>query len=63
MTRIGIIGGSGLDNPDFLDNPQDLYVNTAYGVPSAPLKSGQIGGVDVVLLARHGRVHRMMRFK
>lgn len=57
MTRIGIIGGSGLDNPDILDNPQDLTVSTAYGAPSAPLKSGQIGGVEVVLLARHGREH------
>ena len=57
MTRIGIIGGSGLDNPDILDHPQDLPVSTAYGAPSAPLKSGRIGGVDVLLLARHGREH------
>ena len=57
MTRIGIIGGSGLDNPDILDNPQDLPVSTAFGAPSAPLKSGRIGGVDVLLLARHGRQH------
>lgn len=57
MTRIGIIGGSGLDNPDILENAQDHNVNTRWGVPSAPLKLGQIGGVDVVLLARHGREH------
>nr|MDP2192052.1 S-methyl-5'-thioadenosine phosphorylase [Rhodoferax sp.] len=57
MTRIGIIGGSGLDNPDILDHPQDLLVSTAFGAPSAPLKSGRIGGVDVLLLARHGRQH------
>ena len=57
MTRIGIIGGSGLDNPDILDNPQDLPVSTAFGAPSAPLKSGRIGGVEVLLLARHGRQH------
>ena len=57
MTRIGIIGGSGLDNPDILDHPQDLPVSTAYGAPSAPLKAGRIGGVDVLLLARHGRAH------
>jgi 5'-methylthioadenosine phosphorylase len=57
MTRIGIIGGSGLDNPDILDHPQDLPVSTAYGAPSAPLKSGRIAGVEVLLLARHGRAH------
>lgn len=55
--RIGIIGGSGLDNPDILEAPRDQTVNTPYGEPSSPLKHGKIGGVDVVLLARHGRGH------
>ena len=57
MTKIGIIGGSGLDNPDILEQAQDLSVSTAWGPPSAPLKTGTIAGVDVVLLARHGREH------
>lgn len=57
MSKIGIIGGSGLDNPDILEQPSDRLANTAWGHPSAPLKFGRIGGVDVVLLARHGREH------
>lgn len=57
MPKIGIIGGSGLDNPDILKNAIESEVNTAYGPPSSPLKSGKIGSVDVVLLARHGRQH------
>jgi len=57
MTKIGIIGGSGLDNPDILEHAQDHGVSTRWGAPSAPLKLGQISGVDVVLLARHGREH------
>jgi 5'-methylthioadenosine phosphorylase len=57
MTKIGIIGGSGLDNPNILKEAQDLDVETKYGKPSSPLKSGKISGVDVVLLARHGREH------
>lgn len=57
MSKIGIIGGSGLDNPDILEQPSDRLANTAWGQPSAPLKFGRIGGVDVVLLARHGREH------
>ncbi|MCL2265414.1 MAG: S-methyl-5'-thioadenosine phosphorylase [Treponema sp.] len=52
---IGIIGGSGLDNPDILSNPRDEIVKTPYG--DAPLKRGVIDGVNVVLLARHGREH------
>ncbi|GHT97722.1 5'-methylthioadenosine phosphorylase [Spirochaetia bacterium] len=57
MARIGIIGGSGLDNPDILSNPRDEPVTTPYGEPSSPLKHGTIGGTEVVLLARHGREH------
>lgn len=57
MVKIGIIGGSGLDNPDILENAKDVEVNTSYGSPSSALKKGKIKGVDVVLLARHGREH------
>jgi len=57
MAIIGIIGGSGLDNPDILKNAQDEIVNTQYGAPSSPLKHGNINGVNVVMIARHGRQH------
>lgn len=57
MKRIGIIGGSGLDNPDILENPRDAEMETPYGPPSTLLKSGRIGGRDVVLIGRHGREH------
>lgn len=57
MTKIGIIGGSGLDNPDILQGACDLEVQTKYGAPSAPLIEGTIAGKEVVILARHGREH------
>jgi 5'-methylthioadenosine phosphorylase len=57
MAVIGIIGGSGLDNPDILANPRDEKALTPYGEPSSPLKRGVIDGVEVVLLGRHGREH------
>jgi len=57
MTRVGIIGGSGLDNPDLLENATDKMLETAYGSPSSPLKLGTIQGRNVALLARHGREH------
>ncbi len=57
MTKIGIIGGSGLDNPDILQDGRDVIIDTPYGKMSSPLKVGQINGVEVVLLARHGRDH------
>jgi 5'-methylthioadenosine phosphorylase len=57
MVKIGIIGGSGLDNPGILKEAKDINVDTSYGKPSSPLKIGKIHDVDVVLIARHGREH------
>lgn len=57
MLKIGIIGGSGLDNPDILEDPKDLVIDSNYGRPSSPLRTGRIKGVEVLLLARHGREH------
>lgn len=55
--RIGIIGGSGLDDPTILESSRDLELDTPYGPPNSTLRQGKIGGKDVVLLARHGRTH------
>lgn len=57
MVKIGIIGGSGLDDPDILEHPEDRAATTSYGAPSAPLKHGRIAGKEVCILARHGREH------
>lgn len=56
--KIGIIGGSGLDDPKILENSQEIQVDTKYGEPSSSLVTGTIGGVDTVILARHGRKHQ-----
>uniref|UniRef100_L7LZG8 S-methyl-5'-thioadenosine phosphorylase n=1 Tax=Rhipicephalus pulchellus TaxID=72859 RepID=L7LZG8_RHIPC len=61
--KIGIIGGSGLDNPDLLENRQEHKVTTPFGEPSDVLISGRIGDVSCVLLARHGRQHSVMPSK
>ena len=57
MIKIGIIGGSGLDDPDILKDASDVELETSYGSPSSPLKAGTIDGVEVAILARHGRDH------
>jgi 5'-methylthioadenosine phosphorylase len=59
MIRVGIIGGSGLNDPDFIEDAKEFTVETDYGLPSAPLVSGRISGVDVVMLPRHGRGHHL----
>jgi 5'-methylthioadenosine phosphorylase len=57
MAVVGIIGGSGLDDPEILKGPRDLQVETPFGEPSSPLREGTISGTPVYLLARHGREH------
>jgi 5'-methylthioadenosine phosphorylase len=57
IVKIGIIGGSGLDNPDILKDAKDIEVDTPYGKPTSPLKIGRIHDIEVVLIARHGREH------
>ncbi|XP_042622896.1 S-methyl-5'-thioadenosine phosphorylase-like [Cyprinus carpio] len=58
--KIGIIGGSGLDDPDILEGRTERYVVTPFGKPSDALIFGKIKNVDCVLLARHGRQHTIM---
>ncbi len=55
--KIGIIGGSGIESPDILQNAKTINLETPYGATSTPLTNGQIAGVDVVILARHGKGH------
>lgn len=57
MAKVGIIGGSGLDDPKFLRDAQEVAVGTPYGEPSSALTVGTVEGVDVAILARHGREH------
>lgn len=57
MAVIGIIGGSGLDNPDILKDAKDSEVTNIWGEPSSPVKSGTIAGKKVHIIGRHGREH------
>lgn len=59
MVKIGIIGGSGLDDPGILSSPEIIQADTPYGKPSSALSTGKINGVDVVLIARHGKKHTL----
>jgi len=55
--KIGIIGGSGIDDPGILKWAKEKIVSTPYGKPASKLVTGKIDGVDVVVLARHGKGH------
>lgn len=59
MNRIGIIGGSGFDDPRLLDNIQRIKKHTPYGATSDLIVTGSLRGVDVVIISRHGQNHRI----
>jgi len=54
---IGVIGGSGLYAIEGLEGAEWRSVETPWGAPSDALLCGEIGGVPVRFLPRHGRGH------
>ena len=58
MIKIGIIGGSGLEDPQILSNVHEEEVITPYGKPTSVLKHGIINKKEVVLISRHGKHHQ-----
>lgn len=58
-TIIGIIGGSGLDNPQILTSPKKLDIDTPFGKPASIITAGQIGKQKVAILGRHGHNHHL----
>ncbi|XP_067928685.1 S-methyl-5'-thioadenosine phosphorylase-like [Watersipora subatra] len=55
--KVGIMGGTGLDDPELLKDRVEKKVDTPFGSPSDNLILGTIEGISCVLLARHGRKH------
>ncbi|MFP4525871.1 MAG: S-methyl-5'-thioadenosine phosphorylase [Bacteroidales bacterium] len=57
MAKVGIIGGSGLEDPSILKQAETVELETPFGEPSSPLTTGKIGDAEVVILSRHGKKH------
>lgn len=60
MVKIGIIGGSGLDDPKLLENYETIEILTPFGHPSSSITTGKLNGVNIAILARHGKKHQIM---
>ncbi len=56
IADIGVFGGSGLYR--FLDDVEEVPIDTPYGDPSSPLQVGTLGDRRVAFLPRHGADHR-----
>jgi len=57
---IGIIGGSGLYQMPELQNVREQKVETPFGDPSDSFIIGELEGVTVAFLPRHGRGHKLL---
>jgi 5'-methylthioadenosine phosphorylase len=57
-TFLGIIGGSGLYDLPGLSGASWTTINTPWGPPSDDLLIGELGGIQIAFLPRHGRGHK-----
>lgn len=60
QVKIGIIGGSGLYQMPELENVREQVVETPFGSPSDSFIIGELEGVTVAFLPRHGRGHKIL---
>lgn len=58
-TVLGIIGGSGLYDLPGLQNKRSEKIETPWGSPSDDLHFGEIDGLEIIFLSRHGAGHRV----
>ena len=54
---VGFIGGSGLYDMEDLTNKREVDVDTPYGRPSDSIVTGELDGIAIAFLPRHGRGH------
>jgi 5'-methylthioadenosine phosphorylase len=57
LATVGVFGGSGFYS--FLDDVEEVAVDTPYGPPSDRFFIGDVGGTRVAFLPRHGRNHHL----
>lgn len=60
MHTLGVIGGSGLYELPGLQELKHVQLATPFGHPSDDFLVGQLDGIRVVFLPRHGRGHRLL---
>ena len=58
--KVGIIGGSGLDGIEGMSNIKSVGISTPFGKPSDVITIGELAGLRVCFLPRHGRGHYIL---
>jgi 5'-methylthioadenosine phosphorylase len=57
--KIGVIGGSGLYNMEGLNEIEEVNITTPFGKPSDAIITGELEGIRVAFLPRHGKGHQI----
>src|SRR3990170_2362130 len=57
QAEIGIIGGTGLNDPKLFKNAEEITLETPYGAPSDAITIAELKGRHVAFLPRHGKKH------
>lgn len=57
---LGVIGGTGWYQVDWIEFEEALEIDTPFGKPSAPLRTGNFAGNKLVFLPRHGDSHQFL---
>ena len=58
--KCGIIGGTGIDEIEDLENKEEIAVATPFGSPSSNIITGELKGRRVAFLPRHGQGHVLL---
>ena len=59
QAKIGVIGGTGLYDIEGLTDIEQVNIDTPFGKPSDTITIGNLEGVGIAFLPRHGRGHRI----
>jgi len=59
QAKIGVIGGTGLYDIEGMRDIEEVDITTPFGKPSDTIIIGELGGVGIAFLPRHGKGHRI----
>jgi 5'-methylthioadenosine phosphorylase len=60
QAKIGVIGGTGLYDIEGMTNIEEVDIDTPFGKPSDTITIGNLEGVGIAFLPRHGKGHRIL---
>jgi 5'-methylthioadenosine phosphorylase len=57
--EIAVIGGTGVYDPEIIEDSREVEVHTPFGPPSAEVTLGTYKGQSIAFIPRHGKGHRI----